>query len=449
VRDLFLAGTLVPLLGVAVFRPFVGVLLWSWISFMNPHRLTWGFATSMPWAVIIFCATAAGCVLAREPRRLRVNAVMVLMVMLMVCITLTSTAALGPAAQVWAKWDRTFKVLVGLLLTAALLDDRRRVHALVWLMVIALGYFGVRGGIFTLVTGGGFIVLGPPDTMIADRNHLSVALLVTIPLMNYLRLHSRHRIVQLGLAAAMVFTLFSVVGSQSRGALVALAATGGMLWLRSSHKLATGLVIVLAVAVAITFMPDSWVERMNTLSTYQTDASAMGRVRIWEASWRFAVTRPLTGGGFLAPHYQDLVNQVVSGTAARAAHSIWFEVLGEHGFPTFAVWLSIIITGVVFSMRIVRLTRDRAELKWAHELARMAQVSIVAYVVGGSFLSLGYWDFFWTLIVVLGATLRLVTEAVAGQQEAAAAPAAGGWRMLAGQPAPQTRPAAARRALSS
>lgn len=448
-RDLFLAGTLVPLVGIAVFRPFVGVLLWSWISFMNPHRLTWGFATSMPWAVIIFCATAAGCVLAREPRRLRVNAVMLLMMLLMVCITLTSTVALAPAAQVWAKWDRTFKVLVGLLLTAALLDDRRRVHALVWLMVIALGYFGVRGGIFTLMTGGGFIVMGPPDTMIADRNHLSVALLVTMPLMNYLRLHSRHRLVQLGLAAAMVFTLFSVVGSQSRGALVGLTATAGMMWLRSNRKVASGMVIVVAVAVAITFMPDSWVERMNTLNTYQADASAMGRVRIWEAAWRFAVTRPLTGGGFLASHYQNLVDQVVSGTAARAAHSIWFEVLGEHGFPTFAVWLSIIVTGVIYSQRVVRLTRDRADLKWAYDLARMAQVSIVAYAVGGTFLSLGYWDFFWTLIVVLGATLRLVNDAVASHQETGAAAATDTWRKpgaLAPKPA---SPVAARRALSS
>lgn len=429
-RDLFLAGTLLPLVGLAMMRPFVGVLLWSWISFMNPHRLAWGFAMQQPWAVIIFGATVIGCVLAREPRKLRINAVMLLMLLLMVSITLTSTTALAPSAQVWAKWDRTFKVLMGLLLTAALLNERRRIHALVWLMVISLGYFGVRGGAFTLLTGGAFIVLGPPDTMIFDRNHLSVALLVTVPLMNYLRLQSRHRLIRAGLVAAMALTLFAVVGSQSRGALVALAATAGVLWLRSSGKIVSGIVIVAAVAVVIAFMPDSWVERMNTLNAYDADASAVGRLRIWEAAFRIALQRPLVGGGFIAYQFQDIVDQVVAGTTARAAHSIWFEVLGEHGFPTFLIWLGIIVAGVVYSLRIARATAGRSDLRWAHDLARMSQVSIVAYVVGGTFLSLGYWDFFWTLIVVLGATHAAVQRAVstAEMPQAAMPHAAPGWR---------------------
>lgn len=440
-RDLALLATLLPLLGLAVMRPFVGVLLWSWISFMNPHRLAWGFATQQPWAVIIFGATVIGCVLAREPRKLRINAVMLLLLLLMVSITLTSTTALAPSAQVWEKWDRTFKILLGLLLTAALLDERRRVHALIWLMVISLGYFGVRGGVFTLITGGGFIVMGPPDTMVTDRNQLSVGLLVAMPLMNYLRLQSRHRLIRIGLVAAMVITLFAVIGSQSRGALVALAATAAVLWFRSSGKVVSGVVIVAAVAAVITFMPDTWVARMNTLNTYEQDQSAMGRVQIWETAFLLARMRPLVGSGFLGTQYAEIVNMVTPGTTPRAAHSIWFEVLGEHGFPTFLIWLSIIAAGAVYSLRIARATAGRTDLRWAHDLARMSQVSMVAYVVGGSFLSLGYWDFFWTLIVVLGATHGIVRRAVAapGASEAAA-PVVAAWRGGA-----TTRPARAAR----
>lgn len=133
----------------------------------------------------------------------------------------------------WEKWDKVLKVILGLLVTAALLTDRHRIHALVWLMVIALGYFGVKGGLFTLVTGGGYIVAGPPNSIIADRNQLAVALLVALPLMNYLRLHSAHRVVRIGLIIGMALMLFSIVGTQSRGALVGLAATAFVLWLRS------------------------------------------------------------------------------------------------------------------------------------------------------------------------------------------------------------------------
>jgi putative inorganic carbon (HCO3(-)) transporter len=427
-RDIGLTAFILALLPLAAARPFVGVLLWSWVSFMNPHRLAWGFVGSLPVAAMAFCVTIVGCIIAREPRRLPVNAVTVLLVVLMACVTVTSFTALGPPAVVWGKWESVIKIILGLLLTACLLTDRWRIHALVWLMVIAIGYFGVRGGLFTLLTGGQHIVLGPPYTIIADRNHLAVGLLVALPLMNYLRLQSPHRMVRWGLVAAMVLSLFAAIGSQSRGALLALVATALFLWLRTKGRILTkllvGIVIGITLAGAITFMPESWTERMRTIQTYEEDQSAMGRVRIWQAALAIAMERPMIGGGFKAVYQQDIVDRVAPGVRARADHSIWLEVLSEHGFPTFLVWLGILFAGVFYTLRITRLARGRPDLQWASDLARMTQVSFVAYVVGGTFLSLGYWDFFWTLLVVVAATHALVAQAVR-QERGARLPALG------------------------
>jgi probable O-glycosylation ligase (exosortase A-associated) len=414
-RDLAFALVLLGLLPLAAARPFVGVLLWSWVSFMNPHQTLWGFAVSMPWAMLIFFTTILGCFFAQEPRRPAINAITALLVLFLMCITATSFAALGPPPRVWEKWEWAAKIILGLLLTAALLTDRRRIHAFVWVMVIALGYYGVRGGLFTIVTGGSHIVLGPPASIIGDRNHLAAALLITIPLMNYLRLNSRHRMVRLGLMVAMGLSLFSVVGSQSRGALIGLVATAFVFWLRSRGKIISGILMAAGVAAAITFMPDSWRTRMDTIETYQEDASAMGRVTIWLASFELARAYPWTGGGFLAMYNQSIVDLVAPGVTARAAHSIWLEVLGEHGFPTFFVWFSIILAGLLYSMRITALSRGRPDLRWASDLARMSQASIVAYVSAGTFLSLGYWDFFWALMVVLAATHAVVIVAIREQ----------------------------------
>lgn len=411
-RDYIFILLMALLLLIAMARPFVGVLLWSWISLMNVHRLSWGPAAGQPWAVLAFVATLIGCVVAGEPRRPRVTAIMVMFVLFAVAITLTSFTALADPEIVWNKWDRTFKVVVGLLLIAILLTDRWRIHALVWLMVIGLGYFGVRGGIFTLLTGGGFIVLGPPDTMINDRNHVAVALLFAIPLMNWLRMHSKHAVVRFGLLAAMVLTLMGSIGTQSRGALIAVVAVAAMLWLRSSGKIVSGIAIILAVACTLTFMPQSWVDRMYTVEHYQEDESAMGRVRIWEAAARIAIARPMTGGGFRAVYSQEIVDRYIPNVFARSVHSIYFEVLGEHGFAVFGLWLVMIGTSIFYTLRITRLARGRGDLKWAVDLARMSQVSIVAYLVGGAFLSLAYWDGFWTLVMVLGATHVLVRQAV-------------------------------------
>lgn len=430
-RDLALVSVLLPMLAMAVVRPFVGVLVWFWIAFMNPHREVYGFAVSQPWAMLAFLATVVGCFVAREPKRPAVNAVTVVLVLFAAVITVTSAMAIAPASSVWPKWERTIKTIMGLLLAASLLTERRRVDALVWLMVISMGYFGVKGGIFTLMTGGGFIVLGPPDTMIEDRNHLATALLISLPLMNYLRMHARHRLVRIGLPVAMATTLFAVVGSQSRGALLGLAATAGMLWLRSKGKIVSGLAIAAGVAGAIAFMPDSWVERMNTMNAYQEDGSAMGRILIWQTTLAIAAARPLTGGGFTAFYFQDIVDRFTPGTDARAAHSIWFEVIGEHGWLGFAVWLCILGAGFWYSLRVARLAKDRPGLEWAGDLARMSQVAMVAYAAGGTFLSLSYWDFFWALMVLQPALHALVMQAATAPVAArgAAVPAGRlGWR---------------------
>lgn len=440
-RDLAFAAVLIGLLPLAAMRPFVGVLLWSWISFMNPHQMVWGFATDLPWAVVVFCTTLFGCIVAGEPRRANVNAVTVLLLLFLIGITVTSMTAIVPPAAVWYKWEWAAKILVGLLLTAALLTDRRRIHALVWLIVIALGYYGVKGGAFTIMTGGSDIVMGPPNTIIGDRNQLATALLVAIPLMNYLRLHSRHEVIRWGLIAAMVLTLFAVVGSQSRGALIGLAATAMFLWLRSPRKVLSGLAIVAFLALALNFMPDSWWARMDSLETYQEDESAMGRVRIWAAAVEIALTYPWTGAGFYATYTQAVLDAVAPGTRALATHSIWLEVLSEHGFPTFFVWLGIIVAGVLYSIRIAGLARGRPELRWAGDLARMSQVSIVAYTTAGTFLSLSYWDCFWTLVVLLAAVHGLV---VAAARQVGSVDVAGhaGWRRRAAvAAAPSPRPA--------
>ncbi|MFC0406732.1 putative O-glycosylation ligase, exosortase A system-associated [Roseomonas elaeocarpi] len=437
-RDLLFAATLVALLAMVVARPFAGILLWSWISFMNPHRLVWGPASEMPWALSVFAALVIGCVAVGEVRRPVWNAVTILLLGLMACFTVTSVTALGDPTAVWAKWEQTMKVLLVLLVTASMLTDRRRVHALVWVMVISLGYYGVRGGIFAIVNGGNYRVWGPAQTMITDNNHLAAAMLVTLPLMNWLRMHSAHRLVRNGLAVAMALTLLATVASYSRGALLGLLAAAFVMWLRTSSKIISGAVLAGCLAGAITFMPAAWTDRMNTISTYQEDESASERLVLWNISFHLALSRPLVGAGFTGPYNRAAVDTVAPGGPARAVHSIWFELLGEHGFPTFFLWVGLTVSGLFYAWRLGRVARDRPDLTWARDLGRMAQVSMAAYLVSGTFLSLSYWDFYWTLLVVVGATHGLARAALSGRAAApaeAAMGAARGWRALAGRPA--------------
>ena len=421
---LFYAG----LLGSTFAAPFVGALLWCWIAFMNPHREAWGFAQNQPYAMMIFIVTVFACIMAREPKRFEANAITVGLIVLAVLFTLTSLLGIGPGVTRWAMWERVIKTIAGALLVACLLTSRERIHALVWLMAISIGFYGVKGGAFTFTTGGGFNVMGPNDSMISDRNHVAVAMLVALPLMNYLRMQSAHRLVQLGLMFAMGMTLLGSIGSQSRGALVALAATACVLWWRSKSKVISGVMIIACIGAVLNFMPASWEERMQTITNYEEDASAMGRVRIWEASWLLALDNPLTGTGFRAPYYQHIVDQVAPHIPARAVHSIYFETLAEHGFPTFLVWLGLSAAGAFYSMRLTHLARGRPDLAWAGDLGRMVPVSMVAYLTGGIFLSLQYWDYYWILLIVVAAAHTLAVRQLAAEAPRRAAAATEGWR---------------------
>ena len=403
------------LLPIALVQPFVGVVLWSWVSFMNPHKLVYGgIGATPPWALLIFVVTMIGCLVAREPKRFPNNAVTVSIIMFLVMISLSTCFAMAPWSDVFDKYAVTFKSFLFLLVTASLLTSRDRIHALIWVMVLSLGFFGIKGGAFTILGGGVNKVFGPPGSMIGDNNHLATALLVCLPLMNYLRMESKHAIIRFGLAGMMVLTFFSVVGSYSRGAFLALGAMSFVLWLKTPNKLLSGLIILVVVGGAIAFMPESWVERMQSIQDYQQDGSAMGRLNIWYASWVMGTSR-FFGSGFYGPYTQSVVDHFVSNVDARAVHSIWFEVIGEHGLLTFFFWLGIVLSGVVYARRIVKQAKGVPGLEWCVNLAKMAQVSTVAYCVGGSFLSLCYWDFYFTIVVAVAAVHAHVKSVVGGK----------------------------------
>jgi putative inorganic carbon (HCO3(-)) transporter len=405
VRSLFLTVLIFALLPSAFVTPFVGVLVWSWISFMSPHRLVWGIGDSLPWAVIVGGVGIAGWMVS-ERRRIPMDATTVLLAVLAVLFTISTYYSLVPD-QSWTKWEAILKEFVFFFITAALLTNRVRVHALMWIMVISIAYYGIKGGMFTLLTGGNYRVWGPVDSEISDNNQLAAALVMVLPLINYLGRQSKNEILRVGSRIAMGFCLLSVLASYSRGAFIALSAMILWLWRHSKHKLVSAVVIGGTFAGAITFMPTDWMDRIVSIQNYDQDASAEGRLEIWSTAIKIAVSRPLVGGGFYAPYTQSVVDQYAPGVQARAVHSIWLEVLGENGFPAFFVWTALLLIGLANCRTIIRRTKDVPELRWANDLGHMSIVALLGYAVGGSFLSLPYWDFYYTLLIVIAATRRI------------------------------------------
>lgn len=417
-RDIILVLALFSMVPLMLRFPFAGVLVWGWLSLMNPHREVYGFALGQPFNAAIAFLTLMAWAFSKERKAWPNDRLPWMLLALGVWMSFNSMFAPDPDWS-WPLWDRTMKILMFVLLLAATAVTKARIHATIWVMVVSLGYFGVKGGVFTIITAGANKVFGPENTIISDNNHLALAIVMLLPLVNYLRMHTGHRLIRLGLGAAMALQVLTVLGSYSRGGMVALAVTAGFFWLRSKHKV--GLLIAggLVIATGLSLMPPAFFQRMDTIQNATEDESFRGRLVSWEVCTRYAIDHFPLGAGFSGTERKPVYNSYFPGETTHAAHSIYFQVLGEHGLPGLILYLLVILRGFLNCRIVIRQTRDRPGYAWAHELANMAGVSLLAFCTGGAALSMAYYDGF-LILLVLTSVLRKMTAPVAARTHSAA-----------------------------
>ncbi|MGQ5522097.1 putative O-glycosylation ligase, exosortase A system-associated [Chitinimonas sp. PSY-7] len=403
---------LVAVLLVATFyalrRPWVGVLIWTWVSIMNPHKLAFGFANNAPFAAIAAAVTFLAMVFTKDKIKVPWSPPVVVLLLFVLWMCLTTVFAMHGEAS-WIQLNKVLKIQLMTLVALAVLYERKHIELFVWVNILSIGFYGFKGGIFTITSGGGARVWGPPGGFIEGNNELAVALIMTIPLMYYLRVVATRVWVRQGLLVLMLLTVVAALGTQSRGALLAICAMGVVLWLRSQSKVLTGVMVAVVASGLLAFMPDSWSNRMGTIQTYETDGSAMGRINAWHMTYNLANDRFL-GGGF-AIYQPDLYAiYAPNPNLILGAHSIYFSVLGEHGWVGLGLFLLVWILALRTAARVRKEAKQRPETMWLFHLAGMCQVSIIGYAVGGAFLALSYFDLPYNILVVLLVSERWLKE---------------------------------------
>ncbi|MFN3543469.1 MAG: putative O-glycosylation ligase, exosortase A system-associated [Thiobacillus sp.] len=398
-RDLLVTGIVFGVLPFIFKRPWIGILLWCWLSYMNPHRQTWGFAYDMPFAMITAIVTISAFLFSRDRKEMIWTRETVLLLFFVGWMLFTTFFAFY-SDLAWGQWNKIWRIQLMIFLTAMMIKERQHLHWMIWVIALSLGYYGVKGGIFTIVHGGQFRVQGPTGTFFSGNNEMALVLAMLVPLIRYLHLQEPRKWVRLGLASAMVLSGIAAIGSQSRGGLVAMAAMGVFLWLKSRQKVAMGVYILLAVGLVHVIMPQSWYDRMYTIKTYQEDPSALGRINAWHTAFNVAKAR-VTGGGFemfRAPTFREYAPEPFR---VHDVHSIYFEVLGEHGFIGLAMFLLLAVFTWLRANQVIRECKNDPERKWAADLAAMIQVSLVGYGAGGAFLGMAYFDLAYHMMIML------------------------------------------------
>lgn len=399
-RDLVLLSILTIPAFWAIRQPWIGVLLFLFISVMNPHRLTYGFMYNMPIAAIAAAFTLAGVLLGKQKARFPFKAPTIIIIIFIAWMGITTILAIHPDTS-FEYYIKALKSLVLVLIALSLIQEKKHVHTLLWVFVLSIGYYGVKGGIYTIATAGSGRVWGPPDSLVFGNNEIAVAFVMAVPLMYYLSTTLVNKWHQRAMFFMITLTTIAALGTQSRGALLAVVAMGGMFWSKSPHKFRIAVAGALFAITMLPFMPDAWWARMETIGTYQTDDSAMGRVNAWLMAINIAFDR-ITGAGFdtATPLIYELYSPRKDG-APLVAHSIYFQVLGDHGFIGLFLFLALWITTYLLANNLKKITRDDNNFVWIRDLGRMTQVSLVGFFVGGAFLSLAYWDAPYYLIVIV------------------------------------------------
>lgn len=377
---------------------------------MNPHTQAYGFATTFPFAAIIAGVTMVSLVFTRESKKLPLIPAIWVFIAFVFWMNVTTIFAIYPDL-VYGQWNKVMKIMLMTFVTLMLIKTKQHIQLLVLIVVISLGYYGIKGGVFTIIGGGVDRVWGPEGTFIEGNNEIALALVMTIPLMHYLQMIYQSSWVRHGLTVAIVLCAIAALGSYSRGALLALAAMGAFLWLKSRQKFSLGFLMMMVVPPLLAFMPEQWTERMDSINNYEEDGSVQGRFNAWWMAFNLAKDRPFVGGGFeiatrelfslYAPNIMDL---------PRAAHSIYFQALGEHGFVGLGLYLLLGFLTWRTGTWIVRNTKNLEEYKWAYSLATLIQVCLIGFATGGAFLSLLYFDVPYYLMAAMVATRMLVEK---------------------------------------
>jgi probable O-glycosylation ligase (exosortase A-associated) len=417
-RDVLLTVLIFGAIPVVLARPHIGILMFAWFGYMNPHRFTWGFAYTMPFAAMIGAATIVGFMFTKDRNRIPFTALTFIWFAWILWMNVTTLFALS-SEWVYDEWDRAMKIQLMTILALALMQSRRKVDLLVWVIAISVGIFGIKGGIFTAMTGGNFLVWGPPGSFFEGNNGLAIALLMVMPLFLYLRTTTENKWLRRALLASVLMCALSVLGSYSRGALLAICAVCVYMVWKSPHRWRILPFMVLAGFIALSLMPGKWFDRIETIQTYEEDRSAMGRINAWQFAFNLAKDRPLVGGGYGAFSPDLFLEYAPIPDNFHDAHSIYFEALGEHGFVGLILFLALGWTALGQANAIRRATRHRPDQKWAYDLISMVQLSLIGYAVGGLFLGLAYFDLYYHMIALIVITRRLTeTERLSQPQQA-------------------------------
>jgi len=235
-------------------------------------------------------------------------------------------------------------------------------------------------------------------TFLGDGNDFSLSLCVMFPLAIELAQGGRKSWSKCLAWLSVGVIVLAIIGTQSRGATLGLAAVVSLYCIFSRHKFLTAIAAtVVAIGVLLVYAPPEYSQRMGTITTYEEDGSAQGRIQAWKASLGMVFHNPLLGIG--AGQFSDRMG--------KNTHSSYMMPLAELGLPGFACVLMMVFGNLRANLRLRRSMLSGGENATTETTVLTSRIllatgaAMLGFGVAGVFLSATYYPHLYVLSGVL------------------------------------------------
>ena len=384
-----------------------------------PNAWVYGIAAGIRYNLLISAATILSYLFIKNKNKLELSSTGTLVLLFFAWTTVSSCFAMAPSEIVWNFWNDFLKTVLLFVLITLVMSKKRHIDFLLWCLVLSIGFYAALEGLKFIASGGGHKIEGLPGHTLGDRNELAVAFAMMLPICFYLLAEygKKSMLIRFGLIGLLLLLVIAIIGTQSRGGTIALAVVGAYLFFKSKHKI---LLLVTSLVLGSLFyglIPSDWFNRMDTMQNIGGDSSFMGRVVAWKLSLILALQHPFVGGGFKSLEYWPVwtmlsmdfnsISFFPTGNAfpdpkgSHAAHSIYFQVLGEHGFVGLLLFVSMLITAFRKAGKVGEAVTKIGGPQWIINLATTIRLSLFAYCVGAAALSFAYFDMTYALFALV------------------------------------------------
>lgn len=412
----------------ALFNPFVGLIIYYAFATLYPHHL-WQHALpqGVRWSLMIALATlggylfkgmAHGAAAGRWPLEKK-------LLLLLACLTVLSFIDSIDPILAREQVDTYLKIFLMCFVACGLLNTRYRLHVLAVTVVLTLGWMAVDfNQRYVLMNQKNFLETGFGTL---DNNGVAALMTVAMPFCLFLFSQEKRWYLKWPPLAAMVLMLHVVLFSMSRSAMLACALTVPFFLLRQRPRWQGVALTIVMLVLGLTLAGPGVRDRFLSIGEYQADESAQIRLAAWNTSVRIMQDYPMLGVG---PNcFRRVVGGYNSELTDRTVHNSFLQVAVDMGVPAGIVCLLIPIVAFI---RLRKLRRQYREDPFVFNLAGCLQASLLAYVLVGSFSSIGTIELPY-IVLVMAIGLENVTAAEAPARLGLAAEHAQPlWKMLEG-----------------